>query len=83
MARIDRIVARRQESARKPRVVFLNNGPGRRKADVTMNPLTGNPEPHMTSAQHKQGDQWWRSRFVEVIERRRVPDSYHARKEAA
>ncbi len=60
MSRMDRIIARRMEAARKPRrkeVVTQSNG--YRFVNLTTH-----------APQHKQGDQWWRSRYAELHELR-------------
>lgn len=68
MSRVDHIVARRQERDRKPQVVYENAGPGRRKALVFAGQVV------TTSDKHEIGDRWWRSRFADLVERRRSPE---------
>lgn len=70
MARIDHILSRRAESPRKAQVVYVKNGPGRRKVSMRYDLILKKDVPNLTAAVHKQGDSWWRSRFADLVERR-------------
>lgn len=61
MARIDRIIARRQGA---PRVVRKSQ-----KLRAVRDRITGKVD-HVRVPYHVPGDQWWRSRFADLVERR-------------
>lgn len=61
MARIDRIIARRQEAKRPKR-----KG---QKLIAVRDRLTGKVD-YINPGRHSTGSPWWRSRFADLIERR-------------
>lgn len=61
MSRVDHVVKRRMESARKMR---------RREDIAQVNGFRIRSGPGWTKPVHKQGDQWWRNAFAEAVERR-------------
>ena len=62
MARIDRIIARRTGAPRK-----VNK---QQKLRPVVDRITGKVD-HVRVPYHVTGDQWWRSRFADLVERRR------------
>lgn len=65
MARIDRIVARQQGlPPRKPRVHTVHAKGSYRLRVVKPTP------------QHKPGDEWWRARFADLVDRREAAARY-------
>ncbi len=66
MSRADHVIARRSESARKVRQVNkVTQLSGYRFVDKTF-----------TSPTHKQGNQWWREKYADLVERRQPDGSY-------
>ena len=73
MSRVDHIVSRQRGDDRKPRVIYENAGPGRRRALVEEQ-ADGTVKPKTTSARHRQGDGWWKVHYADLVERRVVTD---------
>ena len=75
MSRVDRMIARRAEDKRRARVKYESAGPGRRR-HVQLKDKLDSVKAATTSAQHRQGDGWWRMRFADLVERKRPDGTY-------
>jgi hypothetical protein len=78
VSRVEHILNRRQEMARKARVIFEKAGPGRRRARTDTKVVGKDVDDKLIiktvgvtyRGQHKQGAGWWRAQLADMVERR-------------